>query len=189
MRDLMRALVDFLDRCRRTIPYLFDRSLPSLEDYLAEMPDLDIPRPGNADEYVKALGTKLGIEIEVMRVDMEAHKDLETQLGRAPQVAEMLYDAEADRALIYVPSHVGEDDFLYFKSLYHELSHLAAGHPIPVAGAAGKLWWPPERLARKPPIADLIRNEVEADLRAEWMLMFGVMGRKIYERERHFSTF
>jgi hypothetical protein len=32
MRDLTRASVGFFDRCRRTIPYLFDRSLPSLED-------------------------------------------------------------------------------------------------------------------------------------------------------------
>jgi hypothetical protein len=183
------ALTGFLNRCRRRISYLFDRSLPSLEDYLAEMPGLDISRPANVDEYMKVLGIRLGIEIDVMRVDTEAHREIETQLGRAPEVAEMLFDAEAGRALICIPPYVGEDDFLYFKSLYHELSHLAAGHPIPVAGADGKLWWPPERLARKPPIADLIRNEVEADLRAEWTLMFGVMGRKIYDRERHFSTF
>jgi len=179
----------FLSRCRRRISYLFDRSLPSLEDYLAEMPDLDISRTASADEYVRALGIKLGIEIEVMRLDTEAHKDIETQLGRAPQVAEMLYDTEAGKALICIPPYVGKDDFLYFKSLYHELSHLAAGHPIPVAGVAEELWWPPERLARKSPVADLIRNEVEADLRAEWTLMFAVMGRKIYDRARHFSTF
>ena len=179
----------FLKRFRRRFSYLFDRSLPSLEDYLAELPDLDIARPANADEYAESLGLKLGVEIEVVRLGTEAHKDIETQLGRAPQVAEMLYDAEAGRALICIPSYVGEDDFLYFKSLYHELSHLAAGHPIPVADAPGELWRPPERLARKPPGANLIRNETEADLRAEWTLMFAIMGQKIYDRERHFSTF
>ena len=182
-------MIGFLNRCRRRISYLFDRSLPSLEDYLAEVPDLNLSRIANADEYAKSLGLKLGIEIEVVRLGTKVHKDVETQLGRAPQVAEMLYDAEAGRALICIPPYVGEDDFLYFKFLYHELSHLAAGHPIPAAGAPGELWWPPKRLARKAPGADLTRNEVEADLRAEWTLMFAIMGRKIYDRERHFSTF
>ncbi len=179
----------FIERCRRTIRRPFDRSLPSLEDYLAETFSLRVSESGDTDEYVRSLGTELGVEIEVIQADEKAHEDLEVRLGRAPQIAEMLYDAEADRALIYIPSHVCEDGFLYFKSLYHEMSHLAAGHPILVADSSGELWWPPRRLARRTPGADLDSNEDEANLRAEWSLMLGVMGRKMYDRDRNFSAF
>jgi DNA-binding transcriptional LysR family regulator len=179
----------FVERCRRMILRPFDRSLPSLEDYLAETLSLGLSESGGTDEYVRSLGTVLGVEIEVIQADEKAHEDLEARLGRTPRIAEMLYDAEADRALIYIPSHVCEDSFLYFKSLYHELSHLAAGHPIPVADSSGELWWPPRRLARRAPDSDLDRNEDEANLRAEWSLMLGVMGRKMYDRDGNFSAF
>jgi hypothetical protein len=160
-----------------------------LEDYLVELTDIGTVRPQNADDYVRALSRKLDIGIRVIRIDTAADRDLEVRLGHASQVAEMLYDAETGEVSIFIPSSVYEDGFLYFKILYHELAHLSAGHPVPVAGAPDHLWWPAKRLARKPPTDDLARNEVEADLRAEWSLMFCILGRKIYDRERHFSAF
>lgn len=163
--------------------------LPSLEDHLLDTTGLDSRSPGDLDTFIRSLGEQLSIEIEVITNAPTADTDLETEFGVSMTVAEMLYDPASEKAVIFVPTHIREDHFLFFKFVLHEVSHLVSGHPIPVLDSARDVWWPPKRLARSTPGRDLHHNEREADLRAEWSLMVALTGRETQDAENHETTF
>lgn len=65
--------------------------------------------------------------------------------------------------------------YLYNKAIFEQLSHIAAGHPIPVAGSDGEYFWPRGWAASLPPLTGLAESELstinvrEAKIRAEWL--------------------
>jgi hypothetical protein len=184
------ALPNFLRQPVYRLLALTSRSIPTLDDYVAELPALGPVEPGSVDDYKRALEERIGVRIEIKELEDGRLWQWQTRLGRANEVAETHYDIRVRKVWVFVPESLKEEDpFLYIKTVYHELAHLAAGHPLRVLGAERKLWWPPKKVARRPASADLSRNEEEADHRANWSLIFGVLGDRLSHRERNYSAF
>lgn len=64
--------------------------------------------------------------------------------------------------------------YIYNKAVFEKLSHIAAGHPIPIADS-DDYFWPQNWPAKLPPLRHLPKEELsainvrEAQLRAEWL--------------------
>jgi hypothetical protein len=184
------AFPNFLRQPIHRLLALTNRSIPTLDDYVAELPALGEVELRRVDDYKRALEDTIGVRIEIKELEDARLWEWQARLGRGNELAETHYHSGLGKVWVFVPESLKEEDsFLYIKTVYHELAHLAAGHPLRVAGAEGKLWWPPKKVARRPASADLSRNEEEADHRADWSLIFGVLGNRVSHRERNYSAF
>lgn len=164
--------------------------MPTLDDYVAELPTLGNLQLNKLDQYLHALEREIGVEIEIKPLADTASLAWKSYFGALNELAEIYYDKESRKVRIFIPESLKhEDPFLYIKIVCHELGHIAAGHPLRVRGEVDKFWWPPNDFAWQSPAADFSRNEREADHRANWSLIFAVLGDRIRDRERNYSAF
>ncbi len=185
----MNTIAKTIGHSVRRVLALTNRSMPTFEEYMAELLSLNLARPFSVKEYMRALETQLGIEIKVVELTTGENSGLGTEFGFFDELAELRYDKKRREASILVSCSLREDPFLYMKTIYHELAHLAAGHPLRVGGMKNDLWWPPGRVAQRPASGDVSRNEKEADQRAEWSIIACVLGEKALHGKRSLGTF
>ena len=164
-----------------------DRSgLLSPEEFQAELALLGLSgREFGPREYAEILGEKLGIEITICVLPDDHYPELTLEMARAGKVAELSYSEDLLGATILVPSSL--PSIVRTLSVYHELGHVAAGHPLEVwegGTRTNRLERVPRRLARRPPVEDRGLCEQEADLRAVYSLLAGSLGSKNHYAEK-----
>lgn len=108
-------------------------------------------------EYLAALEEGLGVEITIEEVPDSGSEIWNADLVAEGNLAEVAYNEERREALILVRESLRRAPWpAYELAVYHELSHLAAGHPSrPGQDGSGNIF------------------EREADLRARWLMLAG----------------
>ena len=163
--------------------------LLSPEEFQAELALLGLSgREFGPREYAEILGEKLEMEITICVLPDEHYPELTHKMARAGKLAELSYSGDLLGAAIVVPSSL--PSVVRTLSVYHELGHVAAGHPLEIweGGArTGRLEHVPRRLARRPPVEDRGLCEQEADLRAIYSLLAGSLGPGNYYAEKMYD--
>lgn len=158
----------------------------TLETYARELSILGLAGWSFTGEiYAETLAEYLGLEIEVVRTP-HAEGGLRT-LGTTR------YDVEAGSVSVAVPLRLRW--WIYQYVLYHELGHVAAGHPLPVRTEDGTVTGfkaPGRWIARSSPVTGpaaeglshetrLALYEAEAELRARRGMLAGSLGRTLLQ--------
>lgn len=164
------------------------------EEHVRELAVLKLSgRPYIPGDYREALERYAGISIGIKTVD---------ELVQGPATATLTYDPGGAGVTIWVPRRL--DWWLRQYAIFHEMAHVAAGHPPRERGPEGtpEAWAaePPfRRLARKsPPTPDDLRAgpveafrldpgdfyEQEADLRAQHNMVTSSLGARALEFDR-----
>lgn len=162
------------------------------EDLRAELASLGLLGSRfSVEEYRAALEGRLGIKIEIEEIPDRGAAWSEEFVAEG-DIAEVLYSPVRREAIIVVRDSLREESWpTYELAVYHELSHLAAGHHLRLleawVGAKDSTF---ERLAlgfcgEKPEFeaeGNSIRSiaeafEVEARNRAKWLVFAGMFAR------------
>ena len=163
--------------------------LLSPEEFQAELAILGLSgREFGPREYAEILGEKLEMDITICVLADEHYPELTRKMARAGKVAELSYSEDLLGAVILVPSSL--PPIVRTLSVYHELGHVAAGHPVEVwegDAKTGRLEHVGRRLARRPPVEDRRLCEQEADLRAVYSLLAGSLGPRNYYAEKMYD--
>ncbi len=128
------------------------------------------------------------MEITICVLTDEHYPELTRKMARAGKVAELSYSKDLLGAVILVPSSL--PPIVCTLAVYHELGHVAAGHPVEVwegGTKTGRLEQVNRRLARRPPLEDRRLCEQEADLRAVYSLLAGSLGPRNYYAEKMYD--
>ncbi len=137
------------------------------------------------------------LRLEEVTSDDEDHEIITARMKQLGIEASLFRDLVRRRAWVVVPTKRTEKAWV--RAVFHELSHAAAGDPIPAERVVREgavdgwvlqdgLWipGPEERLAVSDPPADKELRELAADRRAHFLSKASVMGRKMYARDSHF---
>lgn len=162
----------------------------SREDFRLELAELGLlGRAFSPGEYRACLEKKLGVEILIEEIPDERNALIISELVLEGIMAEVVYSEDLRRAMVLVRESLRYQPWpAYELSLFHELSHLAAGHPVRLAHARRKkerqgvrLGSLRSRLGRRSlaryqdaQYVDELRREVfepEAQKRAEWLVL------------------
>lgn len=172
---------------------LHDPSELTLEDFRLELAELGLlGRSFGPEEYRVALEKRLGIEISVEELPDAEGGPLAGQLAAEGNLAEVVVDEESGHAVILARESLRDRPWpVYELGIFHELSHLAAGHPLRVKQALGTgkksgRWFRrlASRLALQAPEGATNREDVEqpreeevfepeARKRAKWCVLAG----------------
>lgn len=171
-------------------------------------------RTYDVTQYAQRLADYLGLVIKVVTCNDISNPLLRAQMAYYGIGGGLFYEPGAKTAWIVVPSSL--DMKAQVLVVYHELAHIAAGHPLKPPqllheGAAEQhvaeafpghfvkrsddLCEPTRRLARRrtPDTGDsqntLAQCELEADLRARYAFKAGLYGEHIYYRDEFFFAF
>lgn len=118
------------------------------------------------DDYRRALQSRLDTKITIEEVPDVGESRWRVALEAAGHGAEVAYSPERGEAVVLVRASLRRGPWPTFDlTLYHELSHLAAGHHLTRTNG---LW----RLRKGKPES----LEVEARHRANWLVVAGVFG-------------
>lgn len=174
---------------------------PSLEDFQIELAKLELLGSSFVPlDYARALSDEFGIGITI-----EAFPDVGIGLTKrdileAGTLAEVFYNEHLEEAVILVRESLRYRPWpAYELKVYHELSHLAAGHPVRIRMGdelrrRHRFGHMPRnlRLASSPPVSpagqddieELVREvyELEARRRAKWLVFAGTVP-DVFEQE------
>lgn len=177
---------------------------PSFEEFLAELGTLGLKGVEfDAHAYARALELHLAYAIDVGEAgDLTGrgdpgHRILLSRMRQAGAMGVTQYFPHADPPRFLILTADGLNPWLYQHTVFHELAHVAAGHPFrhrpaPMAtrlpndrlvgggpsedGCQDSVRFPTRRLARRRPYLDENLCEEEADLRAEYAILAGNLG-------------
>jgi hypothetical protein len=176
---LQRACADGAPESQRreAVAALAEARLP-YEEWALELTLLGLnDRPYDCARYSAALGGHLNRRFVVRELDPSRFANEGSSLG----LGRLVYEEGADDAIVEVPR--GLRPYLYEFTVFHELSHAAAGHPPRCQKTGERLPPPRARLARRDPLVDGLPQDVldelyeaEADLRAEYAVVTGSLG-------------
>lgn len=179
---------------------LRDPSKLSIEDFRLELAELGLLGKGfGPDEYRAALEEHLGIEIHVENLpDLEGGA-FAGELAAGGILAEVIVEEESGNAVVLVWESLRDLPWPAFElAVFHELSHLAAGHPLRVKrrarGKGARMFraMGPRLASREAPtvtdVAELdeLKGKVlepEARKRAKWLVAAGTVP-KAFEGEK-----
>lgn len=138
--------------------------------------------------YAERLAERLGMPILLRHLDDIGHPLLAKSLAEEGITGGLFVLPEPDPvAWIVVPRSLWPMEAIL--SQFHELGHLAAGHGIPArrilnpeCHLEGSTWHPPERLATTPLPETDEACEREAERRAEYAILAGLYGERIFAR-------
>ena len=152
---------------------LGSRDSITFSEFLEELEVLGLKgRTFGPECYRAALEAYLGTRIEVIVVDDLGDPDAHRAFAEEGNTAVLWYCPDRDLARILVLSSLSPLEMS--ASVYHELSHLAAGHLRRKAREHGRSTR--ARLARKAPPVGARAGEVEAKIREEYCLLAGALG-------------
>ncbi len=136
-------------------------------------------------EYAHALAAYLDIQIGIEVVDDAEDPRSARGFVEAGYTACLWYDERSGLARIFVLGSLPALEIT--AAVYHELGHLAAGHPLayysPDGAASGRRKALSRRLARKMPAARPVVMEKEARLREDYAVTAGALGPLCLEGE------
>lgn len=132
--------------------------------------------------YAAALGTYLGLIIDLHVFPDQHYPALSRQLARSGNMAELIYASDPPAVTILLPTTL--PPLLLNLVAYHELGHLAAGHHLcysrndPLRDSEAARYHRPatKTLAHGAPSLGKEQREEEADLRAYFALVAGSLG-------------
>ena len=166
---------------------------PSIEDFRLELAELGlVGRAFGPLDYARALEGLLGIRITVEEVPDLRLAFVRREILREGTLAEVFYKEECGEALILVRESLRMRPWpTYELALYHELSHLAAGHTMRPKEQA-QLRRRRKALGIRPAASEVAHrraavygcaegpeepgehvHEIEAKRRARWLLLAG----------------
>jgi hypothetical protein len=151
----------------------------TFSEYLEELDALGLKGKTFGPEcYRCALEAHLGIRVEILIVDDGENSDARRAFIEEGSTAVLWYRPERALVQVFVLSSLSSLEMT--ASIYHELSHLAAGHLLrmrrPTAGGHTKVCPPVRRLAKKAPPVSTRACEIEARIREEYCLLAGALG-------------
>jgi hypothetical protein len=136
-------------------------------------------------EYAHALAAYLGIQIGIEFVDDAEDPRSARGFVSAGHTACLWYDQRLEAVRIFVLGSLPPLEMT--AAVYHELGHLAAGHPLACYGpdgtASGRRTVLSKKLARRVPAAKTITMEREARLRENYAMTAGALGPLCLEGE------
>jgi hypothetical protein len=136
-------------------------------------------------EYAHALAAYLGIQIRIEIVDDAEDPRWTRGFVEAGHTACLWYDERSGTARIYVLGSLPPLEMT--AAVYHELGHLAAGHPLACYGsdgtASGSKKVLPRKVARRVPAGKTVTIEREARLREDYAMTAGALGVSCFEDE------
>lgn len=180
---------------------LRDPSELTLEDFRLELAELGLLGWAfGPEEYRAALEERLGIEISVEELPDAEGGALASQLAAEGNLAEVVVDEGPSKALVLVRESLCYQPWpAYELSIFHELSHLAAGHPLRTKRAlrtgarGGRVRGLGPQLTRRELVfpasseesGKLVQEvfESEARRRAKWLVLAGTCP-KAFEAEK-----
>lgn len=153
-------------------------------------------RPFTWEEYRDRLQDRLGIEIDVIFVGADSDPMLSMMLDQTGTSGLVLRDEETGDALVLVSAAL--DELAATAVVWHELAHVAGGHPVPATKmlryerrAAGSradqdYWDPPRSVLGPTAPRDEALCERDARLRAALALQSSLSGRDPYRADESF---
>lgn len=148
-------------------------------EFLEELEMLGLKgRTFGPEDYRRALERRLELKIELVVVPDHADAAARRAFVEAGTTAVLWYQPERALARIVVLSSLPPLEMT--AAVYHELSHLAAGHRLSLAGPTAKdlshRTYRPPRLARRPPPVREAACELEATVRERYCMLAGALG-------------
>lgn len=167
-----RAVLNLLDRCGYELA-LDDTQYASLPDAIspeafeAELVLLGLSgKEFSPEAYARALERRLRATIEIHYLNVAQHPGFIQRLALERSLGQT-YFYDDRRAHVLVPENLSPT--LEPLVVYHELSHIAMGdHPFEVRAR--------EEIAEREPSASKAAKEEEANVRACYALVFGILG-------------
>lgn len=151
----------------------------TFSEYLEELRELGLAGNTFGPEcYRSALARSLAMRIEVILVDDRNDVAEHRAFVEQGHTAVIWYRPERSLAQILVLGSLSPLEMT--AAVYHELSHLAAGHPLQTRWSLLKTpserATPPRRIAKRPPPLRQRACETEARIREEYCLLAGALG-------------
>lgn len=181
----MRA---FLARGADAVSVLFSfvrNNKITFSEFLEELEELGLKgRTFGPECYRRALERFLRLRIELLVVDDAGDSETRRAFIEKGHTAALWYRPERNLAQVFVLSSLPPLEMT--AAVYHELSHLAAGHHMRIgAPLAGRKLTRAHRrrLARRPPPALEKQRETEARIREEYCMLAGALGPACLEDE------
>lgn len=173
-------------------------------DWVAELRDLGLAADYlRWSDYRAALEGALGMTIEIGTIEDLRHPLVTKKLRSAGILGGLVYLADARTAWILVPRSLAEDGGLEWERLlFHELSHLAAGHHLPAnrvvrlgesgdARSSGEhpVQAPWRGIAEWQPPGDDAARELDVARRTAWCMDYAFFGPQVFaSTERFFAV-
>lgn len=151
------------------------------------------------EEYAQRLADWLSLKIIVTRCNDAEYPLLQAKLVHYKIGGGLFFEPQNFTVWIVVPDSL--DLMTQIRVVFHELSHLAAGHPYKheyllsedpfvssplIEQRDGGLWYPLSRLARREARSDLQYCEEEANIRTNFAMKAALYGERIYYRDEFF---
>lgn len=137
------------------------------------------------EAYRIALSWYLNIEIEVVLVSDLENIEAQRAFVERDDTAILLFWSEKQHAIIFVLESLPELEMT--AAIYHELSHLAAGHRFIDASYSGRRRSVSAvflQLAKQPPPRTYKACEREARVREDYCILAGSLGDRCLDQER-----
>lgn len=151
----------------------------TFSEFLEELQTLGLKGERFGPElYRRALERHLGIRIEIVIVNDVDDPDSRRAFAEAGNTALLWYRPAVNLAQIFVLESLSPLEMS--ASIFHELSHLAAGHRLrtsePFVSGVLQGGAHHERLRRRPPPARVGACETEARVREDYCMLAGALG-------------
>lgn len=186
----MAAIRGFTEHLRVLGGRLLPWRVPTYSEFIAELVRLKLKGVEfDAEEYARRLAWYMGVRIEVVSIsEMLASRELPLTAWEAKLVEKSMVDNDLlGEARWYAgwdpPTYIVivADDlgwFLRQATIFHELGHLAAGHHFKDGSIAGV-----RKLADGKPPRNKKQREEEADIRGDYAVAAGNLGKRSLEKD------
>lgn len=166
---------------------LLSRGIITFPEFLEELEELCLKGERFGPEaYRLALERFLGIEIRVVTVADLDNIEAQRAFVERDDTAILSFSRDKNLAVIFVLESLPELEMT--AAIYHELSHLAAGHRFLCNSSSGERLGsgsaPPAQLAKQPPPRGMRAREREAKIREDYCLVAGSLGERCLDQEQ-----
>lgn len=181
----------------RTRPNARPWVMPTDAELLSELRTLRLAaNPFTWALYRRRLEEHISAEVRILSNTRVDDPLLEAQMNLHRIDGGLIWESSGSRVWAVVPEKASMKAWI--ELVFHELSHVAAGHPVPPSRVLAPTraaevqvdddgyWSPPRKLARQQPTKDEGTCELEAKRRARFLSKTSVMGRALYLSDARF---